>query len=175
MGFLDKLINLKKDQSSLITGLVTAQLKKICRLVTPPVAKEIDSCLASCPIEAIVNTKAEKAFADMRPHSDYYSPPDSPFAVSIMVVPCALHDARTYFLRQYPKNGFAGIMEKTAESTMVKLEQQAGRTKKGIIFVIVCRQPNSNRCSVNLALCPTAEEFVESVPLVVPGEFVPNG
>ncbi len=172
MGMLNRLLG-KRGKALDISSLLGEQVQKLAILTSTSLAKEVQTCLSSCPIEAIVHDKAAKAFGDMRPHSDYWSPPITHFAVAVLVVPCTLSQAREHFLRLYPKLGVLGEMTRMLESPLGQYERET-RGKKGVVFVIACLSPNKRWQSLHLALWPSSKEFGDVVPCVVPMELIPD-
>lgn len=137
--------------------------------------EEVRSCLhsASKMIDAIVLDKVNRAFADMRPHSDLYGEPNQKYGISVTVVPCTLAEAREYWLREYPDGGFFEVIIATVQrpsiASLLKIQG-----KKGLIFVIVNISPKKSGASVNLAIWPLSKEFGKHVPCVLPNELLPD-
>jgi hypothetical protein len=178
MAILDKLSGKtakppQQDEPISISSLLEQQLQKLATLTSDSLAKEVRTCLSSCPIGPIVRAKGDKAFADMRPHSDYCSPPITDFAVAVLVVPCTLSQARDHFLKLYPTLGVVGEMMRMLENPLGQYERQT-RGKKGVVFAIVCLSPDKRRPSLNLALWPSSKEFGEVVPCIAPMELIPD-
>lgn len=136
---------------------------------------EVRYCIhsASKVIDAIVLDKTKRAFADMRPHADFYCDPSQKYGISVTVVPCTLAEAREYWLREHPVGGFFEEMLETIQKPSIVLSLKI-QGKKGLIFVIANISPKKPETSVNLAVWPLSKEFGEHVPVTLPIELLPD-
>lgn len=152
----------------IIQELLEDQLRKLEKAVSKQLAQEIYSSIEYNLVTASVQDKTKLAFADMRPHSDYFSAPNHRFGVSVTVVPCTLPEARDHFIRQNPEVGFADLMFRTFQSPTIKLAHEAQGTI-GIVFFIFCISPNNeNPSAVSTGL------MGRNIPWIFPAALVPT-
>jgi hypothetical protein len=158
-----------------LNELIEAQIRKLPELTSTTITEKIRySLLPNEVLASLIAGRANEAFVDLRPHSDYYSVPKGEFGICLTVVPGLLEEARTYYLNLYPSFGFAGFMLETVGdklNTTLQVEKNF-RGKKGILFVVACISPKNKRKYLNFGLLPISKEFSKLVPFISPQELV---